>query len=165
MAVTLRHATLNRFQRSCGCGWSFRHRASRRAGGWIERFFRTVDEMFLCDLDGYTRRSRRSASLSIEQLEALFRSWLIETYHRRRSFEGRLCPKERWEESGFLPRMPDRLNNSICCLCTRCARKVRPDGIHLQGAALPVADTCDLRGRGGHDPLRSTRHGRDSSLL
>jgi putative transposase len=27
--------------------------------GRIERFFRTINEMFLCDLDGYTRRSRR----------------------------------------------------------------------------------------------------------
>ena len=27
--------------------------------GKIERFFRTVNEMFLCDLEGYTRRGRR----------------------------------------------------------------------------------------------------------
>jgi hypothetical protein len=34
--------------------------------------------MFLCDLDGYTRRSRRS--LTLEQLEDLFRTFLLEVY-------------------------------------------------------------------------------------
>jgi putative transposase len=28
--------------------------------GKVERFFRTVNEMFLCDLEGYKRRSRRN---------------------------------------------------------------------------------------------------------
>ena len=102
--------------------------------GRIERFFRTVNEMFLCDLDGYTRRSRRTASLSIEQLEALFRSWLLETYHRRASSEGKLPPKERWEEGAFLPRMPDSLEQLDLLLMYEVrTRKVRPDGIHFEG--------------------------------
>jgi putative transposase len=102
--------------------------------GRIERFFRTVNEMFLCDLDGYTRRSRREASLSIEQLEALFRAWLLETYHLRPSSDGRQAPKERWEESGFLPRMPDSLEQLDLLLMYEVrTRKVRPDGIHFQG--------------------------------
>jgi putative transposase len=102
--------------------------------GRIERFFRTVNEMVLCDLDGYTRRSRRAANLSIEQLEALFRSWLLETYHRRTSSEGKLSPKERWEDGGFLPRMPDSLEQLDLLLMYEVrTRKVRPDGIHFQG--------------------------------
>jgi putative transposase len=31
--------------------------------GRIERFFRTVHEMFLCDLDGYLKRSSRKLPL------------------------------------------------------------------------------------------------------
>jgi putative transposase len=34
--------------------------------GKIERFFRTVNEMFLCDLEGYTRRGRRKPELTID---------------------------------------------------------------------------------------------------
>lgn len=71
--------------------------------GRIERFFRTVNEMFLCDLDDYTGRGRRGASLSLDRFESLFHSWLLEIYHRRSSSEGKHSPKERWEENGFLP--------------------------------------------------------------
>jgi transposase InsO family protein len=49
--------------------------------GRVERFFRTVNEMFLCDLDGYTRRSRRKPSLTLGQFEDLFRTFLLEVYH------------------------------------------------------------------------------------
>ncbi len=44
--------------------------------GKIERFFRTVNEMFLCDLEGYTRRGRRKPELTIDQLEQRFRAFL-----------------------------------------------------------------------------------------
>jgi len=53
--------------------------------GRIERFFRTVNEMSLCELDGYIRRKRHKPSLSLEQFEDLFRTFLLETYHRRTS--------------------------------------------------------------------------------
>jgi transposase InsO family protein len=53
--------------------------------GRIERFFRTVNEMFLCDLDGFTRRSRKKPSLNLGQFEDLFRTFLLEVYHRRAS--------------------------------------------------------------------------------
>jgi len=61
--------------------------------GGIERFFRTVNEMFLCDLDGYTSRSRRKQSLTLNELEKLFHTFLLEIYHRRSSSESRLSPK------------------------------------------------------------------------
>jgi putative transposase len=67
----------------------------------LERFFRTVNEMFLCELDGYIRRKRHEPSLSLEQFEDLFRTFLLETYHRRTSVKGRPAPSERWEEGGL----------------------------------------------------------------
>lgn len=71
--------------------------------GRIERFFRTVHEMFLCELDGYGKKKRHKPSLSLERFEELFRTFLLETYHRRPSVASKLAPSERWEEGGSLP--------------------------------------------------------------
>jgi putative transposase len=58
----------------------------------------------------------------------------LETYHRRISVKGRLVPSERWEEGGFLPRMPESLEQLDLLLMQEVrARKVRRDGIHLHG--------------------------------
>ncbi len=101
--------------------------------GRIERFFRTVNEMFLCDLEGYTRKSRRRPSLTIGQLDDLFRTFLLEIYHRRASSVRRLAPSESWEDGGFLPRMPESLEQLDLLLMQEIrARKVRRDGIHFQ---------------------------------
>jgi putative transposase len=101
--------------------------------GRIERFFRTINEMFLCDLEGYTRKGRRRPSLTLGQLDDLFRTFLLEIYHRRASSAGRLAPSERWEEGGFLPRMPESLEQLDLLLMQEVrARKVRRDGIHFQ---------------------------------
>jgi putative transposase len=101
--------------------------------GRVERFFRTLNEMFLCDLDGYTRRSTRKPKLTLGQLESLFRTFLLEVYHKRASSEGRLAPSERWEQGGFLPRMPESLEQLDLLLMQEvCSHKVRRDGIHFQ---------------------------------
>jgi len=102
--------------------------------GRIERFFGTVNQMFLCDLDGYLRRARRKPTLTLDQLEQKFHTFLIEIYHRRPTSEGKLSPQERWEEGGFLPRMPDSLEQLDLLLMDEIrVRKVRPDGIHFHG--------------------------------
>ncbi len=46
--------------------------------GRIERFFRTVNEMFLCDLDGYIRHKKRAPSMSLDQFNERFRYFLLE---------------------------------------------------------------------------------------
>jgi putative transposase len=102
--------------------------------GRIERFFRTVNQMFLCELDGYIKRKRQKPSLTLESFEELFKEFLLETYHRRISEEGRPTPSARWAEGGFLPRMPDSLEQLDLLLMQEVrARKVRRDGIHFQG--------------------------------
>jgi len=105
-----------------------------RGRGRIERFFRTVNKMFLCDLDGSIRNKRRSPSLSLDRFEEKFRHFVLEIYHRRFSADGRLPPAERWEEGGFLPRMPESLEQLDLLLMHEVrARKIRRDGIHFQG--------------------------------
>jgi putative transposase len=102
--------------------------------GRIERFFQTVNTMFLCELDGFIRRKRHKPTLSLERFEELFQAFLLETYHRRISVKGRLVPSERWEEGGFLPRMPESLEQLDLLLMQEVrARKVRRDGIHFHG--------------------------------
>ncbi len=109
----------------------FSLRQGSRRDGRIERFFRTVNEMFLCELDGYARRKRQRPSLSLQQFEDRFRTFLLEIYHRRTSVEGRLPPSERWEDGGFLPRMPESLEQLDLLLMQEVRpRKVRRDGIH-----------------------------------
>jgi putative transposase len=61
-----------------------------------------VNDMFLCDLDGYTARRGRKPTLTLDSLEKQFHTFLLEVYHRRPSSEGKLSPKERWEQGGFL---------------------------------------------------------------
>ena len=102
-----------------------------RGRGRVERFFRTVDEMFLSDLTGYARKGRPRVVYTIEQLEKMFRSFLIDTYHRRPSGD-RPSPAARWEEGGFLPRMPESLEQLDLLLMeeTR-SRRVRQDGVHF----------------------------------
>ena len=68
--------------------------------GRIERFFRTVNEMFLCELDGYSKKKRHRPSLSLEHFEDLFRTFLLETYHRGPRLASKAAPSERWEEGG-----------------------------------------------------------------
>ena len=102
--------------------------------GRIERFFRTVNQMFLCELDGYIKRRRHKPSLTLERFEELFQTFLLETYHRRTSLEGRPAPSERWQADGFLPRLPESLEQLDLLLMQEVrARKVRRDGIHFQG--------------------------------
>lgn len=115
--------------------------------GRIERFFRTVNEMFLCDLDGYIRHKKRAPSLSLDQFEEQFRHFLLEVYHRRSSADGRLPPSERWEEGAFLPRMPESLEQLDLLLIHEVrARKIRRDGIHFQVVALSVTHVGGLCG-------------------
>jgi putative transposase len=102
--------------------------------GKVERFFRTVNEMFLCDLEGYKRRGRRNPILTLGQLEALFRTFLIEVYHRTPVADAELAPSAKWEEGGFLPRMPESLEQLDLLLIEEVrSRRIRRDGIHFHG--------------------------------
>jgi putative transposase len=48
--------------------------------GRIERFFRTVNEMSLCDLDGYIRHKKRAPSLCLAYVAAV---WGFMVLHRQ----------------------------------------------------------------------------------
>ena len=104
-----------------------------RGRGRIERFFRTVDDLFLSSLDGYLERFRRNPTLTLNQLDSQFRHFLLEQYHRRPIEGGPLSPMDRWEQGGFLPRMPESLEQlDLLLMHAVSSRKVRQDGIHFE---------------------------------
>ena len=111
-----------------------------RGRGRVERFFRTVNEMFLCTLDGYAGKSRRKPSLTLDAFDAS----LLHTYHCRPNQADGLSPVQRWEKGGFLPRMLDSLERLDLLLVHEAKeRKVRPDRIHFHrlrylSSVLPV---------------------------
>jgi putative transposase len=75
--------------------------ASPRAAttkGKIERFFRTVREQFLVEIDG-------RENLDLAELNRLFSAWLEVVYHRRVHCETRATPLERFEAAGA-PALP-----------------------------------------------------------
>ncbi len=69
-----------------------------RGRGRIERFFSTVNEMFLCELDGYAppgRGVRGEPTLTLAEFDARFRAFLLDVYHRRKCAEMNTPPTER----------------------------------------------------------------------
>ena len=72
--------------------------------------------------------------MTMDQLEQQFRVFLIEVYQRTPVAESELSPSAKWEEGGFLPRIPVSLEQLDLLLIEEIRpRKVRRDGIHFQG--------------------------------
>lgn len=127
-----------------------------RGRGRIERFFSTVNEMFLCELEGYAPAGgavRGKPMLTLGEFDTKFRDFLLDVYHRRKHAETKTPPAERWERNGFLPRMPDSLEQlDLLLIQVAKARQVRVDGIHFQSLryisttlAAYVGETVTLR--------------------
>ena len=127
-----------------------------RGRGRIERFFSAVNEMLLCELDGYAPAGgavRGKPTLTLAEFDTLFRAFLLDVYHRRANAETKTPPVERWEANGFLPRMPDSLEQlDLLLIQVAKARQVRADGIHFQSLryisttlAAYVGETVMLR--------------------
>jgi putative transposase len=127
-----------------------------RGRGRIERFFSTVNEMFLCELDGYAPAGgavRGKPTLTLSEFDTKFRAFLLDVYHSRESSETKMPPVKRWEANGFLPRMPDSLEQlDLLLIRVAKARLVRADGIHFQNLrylsttlAAYVGETVTLR--------------------
>ena len=107
-----------------------------RGRGKIERFFRTVNQMLLCGLPGYTPAGLPPdhAVLTVSAFEAELQRFILDQYHQCPHSETGEPPQARWEGGGFLPRLPENLEQlDLLLLTVATSRKVRPDGIHFQG--------------------------------
>ncbi|MEP7274348.1 MAG: Mu transposase C-terminal domain-containing protein, partial [Acidobacteriota bacterium] len=91
--------------------------------------------------------------LTLAEFDGLFRTFLLDVYHRRECSETKTPPVEGWEAKGFLPRMPDSLEQlDLLLIQVARARQVRVDGIHFQSLryisttlAAYVGETVTLR--------------------
>jgi putative transposase len=89
--------------------------------------------MFLCTLPGF-KSSGGKKRLTLAEFDVLLRKFILETYHERPHGETGVPPSQRWEQGGFLPRMPEALQQlDLLLLTVPTARKVHPDGIRFQG--------------------------------
>lgn len=107
-----------------------------RGRGKIERFFLTVQQIFLCQQAGYAPPGHPKAEpgTSLEELDRAFKAWLLGEYLTQPHSETGYSPQARWEESSFLPRLPDTRDQlDLLLLSVAKPRVVHPDGIHFQG--------------------------------
>jgi putative transposase len=107
-----------------------------RGRGRIERFFRTINQMLLCGLPGYTPAGSPTGQslLTLSAFEAHLQQFILDQYHQKPHSETGLSPHVRWAAGGFLPRLPESLEQlDLLLLTVAKSRKVPPDGIHFQG--------------------------------
>jgi putative transposase len=114
----------------------FSEKGVPRGRGKIERFFRSVNELFLQELPGYCPAGQKpvQATLTLAAFEERFRNWLLAEYHQRVHSETKCQPTERWKAGGFLPRLPESLERlDLLLLTVAKTRRVQQDGIRFQG--------------------------------
>lgn len=108
-----------------------------RGRGRIERFFQTLNQMLLSDLPGYTPSrgtERGKPQLTLRAFETQFLKFLLDFYHAREHGDTKMPPQARWEAGGFLPQMPESLEQlDLLLLTVPKGRKVRSDGIWFLG--------------------------------
>ncbi len=107
-----------------------------RGRGKVERFFGTVNQLYLSVLPGYSPPEQPAAApvLTLAELEARLTASLLDDYHQRVHGETGIPPRERWATGGFLPRLPDSLEQlDLLLLTVSKARRVQRDGIRFQG--------------------------------
>jgi putative transposase len=120
-----------------------------RGRGKIERFFLSVNQLCLSALPGYAPSGSggrpQKARLTLSELDAAIGKFIAVDYHHRVHSETGEPPQQRWEQGGFLPRMPDSLEQlDLLLLTVAKPRKIHPDGIHFQGLRYldPVMADC-----------------------
>jgi len=109
-----------------------------RGRGKVERYLDTINQMCLAALPGYapsgTKDRASQARLSLAELDAALGEFIVKVYNNRVHGETGQPPQARWEAGGFLPRLPESLEQLDLLLLTMAKpRKVHPDGIRFQG--------------------------------
>ena len=104
--------------------------------GKIERLFGTLNTELLPELPGYLMHGKPATEprLSLAELDRTLGAFLIGNYNSRTHREIRLAPQVAWSGNGWLPRMPNSLEDlDLLLISVAKARTVHRDGIHFQG--------------------------------
>lgn len=102
--------------------------------GKIERFFQTVNLMFLELLPGYTKNKKSRKHLTLEDLNNKFEHFILNEYHYRQHGTTKEKPIQKWNQPDFLPQLPEsRELLDLLLLTTTKPRKIHKDGIYFKG--------------------------------
>ncbi len=108
-----------------------------RGRGRVERFFNTVNQKLLARLPGYAPAgfaAKATAVLDLQGLSQAFERFIFEDYHLTPHSATDTPPQVRWHHGGFLPRMPESLDQLDLLLLTMAKpRSIHRDGIRFQG--------------------------------
>ena len=106
-----------------------------RGRGKIERFFESVSQVLLPRLPGYGPAGAvPKAELTLAEMAAELERFLVDEYHNEPHTTTGFKPQERWMSGGFLPRMPESLEQlDLLLLTVPKTRRVHPDGIRFSG--------------------------------
>lgn len=117
--------------------------------GKIERFYGTVNTELLTTLPGHLGPGRRTPTPALD-LSALDQAigGFVAVYNDRPHKELGTSPRDAWVADGWLPRMPDSLEQLDGLLLTVAKhRTVQRDGIHFQGQRYLSATLAPFVGR------------------
>lgn len=106
--------------------------------GKIERLFGTITTELLPELPGYLPPPGAGPPspprLSLAELDAALGHWISASYHARPHSETKSAPLERWAGGGWLPRLPESLEQlDLLLLAVAKPRIVHRDGIRFAG--------------------------------
>jgi len=106
-----------------------------RGRGKVERFFLSVNQLLLMNLDGYAPPYSKllKATLTLADFSKLLESFIVEQYHYKVHSTTGQEPLKRWTSNSFLPQLPNSLEQlDLLLLTVPKPRKVRRDGIYFQ---------------------------------
>jgi putative transposase len=104
--------------------------------GKVERLFGTVNTELLPDLPGHLVGATPTTAprLSLAELDRAVGAFIAGTYNTRVHSETDAAPLAAWRGAGFLPRLPDSLEELDLLLVMHARpRVVQRDGIHFEG--------------------------------
>lgn len=104
--------------------------------GKVERLFGTINTELLPELPGHLVNGKAASTptLSLAQLDREVGAFITGTYHARIHGEIGETPLDAWRGEGFLPRLPDSLEDLDLLLILHAEpRRVRRDGVRFQG--------------------------------
>ena len=108
-----------------------------RGRGKIERFFRSLQQILLPDLPGYSPPGegvRAKPVLSLAELAARIEAFLVYQHNLVTHTATGHAPQSRWQAGGFLPQMPESIEKLDLLLMTvPQLRRINRDGIRFMG--------------------------------
>jgi putative transposase len=104
--------------------------------GKVERLFGTLNSELLPELPGHLVNGKPATPprLSLSDLDRAITDYIVSTYNARVHGEIGQTPLDAWRGNGFLPRLPESLEDLDLLLVMHAKpRAVRRDGIRFQG--------------------------------